>query len=381
MYEINSGRKQVPIKTVIYGPEGIGKSTLASKFPNPLYIDTEGSTDHMDVNRLKQPASFTELISMIDWVKSTKPCSTLVIDTIDWAERLATNEVLAEYNHKGMEDFGYGKGYQYLHEKIGKLLDKLTDVINAGINVVLLGHAKIVKFEDPGEMGAYDRYELKLRSVGKTDNSTLVKEWSDMILFLNYKVMSVKTDENGKTYKGQGGQRTMYTTHRPAWDAKNRFGLPDEVPMDYSSIAHIIPDLVGMQQPVQPTVPQETIPQTNTSVEQPPQQETVPFDTKPIYPDYVPNDLAGLMESYNVTLDELQGVIGLFGHFPINTPIQTIATSTPEYLSGALVANWENVMKKITSIRANPDQLIDIYRNAGDPTPEQTVANLTINKL
>lgn len=415
MYEVNSGPKRVAIKTVIYGAEGIGKSTLASQFPNPLYIDTEGSTNHMNVNRLKAPQSFTELLSMIKWVANTRPCSTLVIDTVDWAEKLGEQEVLAERNLKGMEDEGYGRAYQYLHEKIGRLLDGLTEVIESGINVVLLAHAKIVKFEDPGEMGAYDRWELKLRSTGKTNNSALVKEWADMVLFLNYKVISVKDGgDMSKTFKGQGGQRTMYTTHRPAWDAKNRHGLPDEVQMDFASIAHIIPDLIGQQQVYQQQPQQQPVPQQNQQTppptpeppvdQEPPHQHQymppqgaqqapqldesdMPWNQQPAtqaqvdspgeYPDYLPASLVGMMQADGITVDELRGAIGLFGHFPINTPLEVVV-QTENYIDGGIIPAWENVKAKVDSIRHDRSQLVEVYQRAGDENAEQTVASLNI---
>ena len=88
-------------------------------------------------------------------------------------------------------------------------------------------------------MGAYDRYQLKLGKKTSSQTAPLVKEWADMVLFMNYKTFSVATDDKGKKHKGQGGVRTIYANHHPAWDAKNRHGLPDEFPMDYSYIAHI----------------------------------------------------------------------------------------------------------------------------------------------
>ena len=89
-----------------------------------------------------------------------------------------------------------------------------------GVHVVLTAHAMMRKFEQPDEMGAYDRWELKLQK--KT--SALVKEWSDLLLFANYKTLSVATDEKGKKFKAQGGRRVIYTSHHPCWDAKNRLG-------------------------------------------------------------------------------------------------------------------------------------------------------------
>lgn len=381
MYEIESGAKQKALKVVIYGPEGVGKSTLASQFPNALFIDTEDSTSHMDVKRLKKPSSFIELLGMVDWVKQNKPCSTLIIDTADWAQQLGENLVKQENNWKSIESPGYGEGYVKTREKWGGLLDKLTDVVNVGINVVLTAHTEIKKFEDPTENLAYDRYELKLAKRSNAHIAGLTKEWADMVLFINYEVYAVKRDGMGNKGQAQGGQRKMYTTHHPAYDAKNRFGLPESMPLDYSGIAHVIPDLVSGQvqeQPVQETV--QTEPIHNEPVEQPmtPEQQEVLQEIEG--PSYFPDSLKDLMFSNNVTEDEIRAVMGVRGHFPIDTPFENIAATTPEYFEGGLVANWEPVLQVIQDIRSNPNQLVELFQKVNDPNPEQTVANLNLNK-
>lgn len=395
-FQILEGKVQKAIKTVIYGPEGIGKTTIAAQFPDPLFIDTEGSTNQIDVKRLKAPTSFAELLQMIDWVVQTKPCATLVIDTVDWAERLATEEVLGENNWQSMESVGFGKSYQHLYEKIGRLLDRLSNVIEADINVVLVGHAKVEKFDDPGEMGSYDRWQLKLRSTGKTDNSTLVKEWADMVLFVNYKVIAVKADENGKSYRGQGGKRTMYANHQPSFDAKNRFGLPDEMPMDYGQIDHVIPNLIQQQPVTEPVQQQAPVQPTTTQPEQPMPD---PFADKAIQqtPEQVaetkakvddafglshnpalPKALTDLMDANDVSDDEIRGVMGVRGHFPIDTPFENIAATTPEYFQGGLASNWDGVMQVVTQIRANPQMLTDLFAKVNDANPEHTLENMDI---
>lgn len=223
-------------RTVIYGVEGIGKSYFASKFPNPVFIDTEGSTKHMDVARTPKPTTWTSLMAQVIEIKQNPTiCDTLVIDTADWAEQLAIAEICKKAGKTGIEDFGYGKGYTYLMEEFSKLLALLNNLVERGINVVLVAHASMRKFEQPDEMGAYDRWELKLQK----KVAPLVKEWADMLLFANYKTYVIKTDDN--SIKAQGGKRVIYTTHHPCWDAKNRHDLLEIIPLDYDEIKHCIP--------------------------------------------------------------------------------------------------------------------------------------------
>lgn len=383
MFEIQSGTQKKAIKCTIYGPEGIGKSSLAAQFPNPLFIDTEDSTTHMDVKRLKKPSSWSELMQMLNWVKQSKPCNTIIIDTADWAQTLAEKDVINEKGVMSIEDIGYGKGYVFMRDKFGNMLDKLSEIKEEGINVVLTAHSQIKKFEDPAEMGAYDRYELKLAEKSNASIAGVVKEWADMVLFLNYEVISVKASDMGDKYKAQGGKRVMHTTHHPAWDAKNRYGLPDKLPLDYNAIAHIIPNLaVDKPEPIPVSKPpvEETKQETATEEEMTPEQKEVVtmMDKGPDIPHYLPNELKDLMKASNVTEDELKAVAGVRGHFPVNTDFETIANTSPDYFTGALVANWEAVNEVVKDIRNNPQKVVELWTKVNADNPEEQTKSMNI---
>lgn len=370
MFEVISGKIQKAKKVVLYGPEGIGKSSLASRFPNPVFIDTEGSTTEMDVQRLPKPTSWEMLKQEVQWVKQQGPArfGTLVIDTIDWAEMLCNEHVCAQHNKKGIEDFGYGRGYVFASEEFGRFLNMLSDVIEAGIHVVLTAHSQIVKFEQPDEMGAYDRYQLKLGAKTGSRTAALVKEWADIVLFLNYKTFSVATDESGKKHKAQGGARVMYTTHHPAWDAKNRHGLPDELPLDYAHIAHIFSSSPASAAPAQFSPQGQTVPASNAtpmqSVTEPSPAPTSPQAADPapapaqsaatpaadpfeINPD-IPASLRDLMIRHQVTEWEIQHVVAKRGYYPADTPI---INYDPGFIEGVLVAAWPKVFAMIEEMR------------------------------
>ena len=222
-------------KIVIYGPEGIGKSTFAAQFPGAVFLDTEAGTTHMDVARFDPPVNWGDVLATVDWcVENHDRIGTFVLDTIDWAERLAIEYTCEKNGWKSIEDPGYGKGYVYLKDTVRKLLDKLTALMNAGTNVVLVAHSIVRKFELPDAMGAFDRWSLK---VNEKNVAPLIKEWADALLFVNFRT-DVITDSEGRK-KARGAKRVLYTTHNACWDAKNRFGLPDEMPFEFASVAPI----------------------------------------------------------------------------------------------------------------------------------------------
>ena len=177
MLNITKGKIDRALKVVAYGSEGIGKTTFAAAFPEPLFIDTEGGTAHMDVRRIDRPQSWEELLSIVNEVAADpNVCKTLVLDTADWAEALCVTHVCQKYKQNSIESFGYGKGYTYLAEEFSRLFSALDAVIASGKHVVITAHAKMRKFEQPDEQGAYDRWEMKLSK----QIAPLLKEWCDI---------------------------------------------------------------------------------------------------------------------------------------------------------------------------------------------------------
>ena len=230
--KIISGKQQRPQRVVIYGVESVGKTTFASKFPSPLFLDIEGGSNHLAVDRVAV-SSWKELGECIQEAKRTD-YETIVIDSADWAERLAVEDLLATNKKQSVEDFGFGKGWVMTAEKMSRFLTALDTLIDAGKHVVVLAHSKVQRTEPPDILAAYDRYELKLSK----QSSPLVKEWADELWFFRFKTKAV-SQENGKA-KGIGGkERIILTTHSAAYDAKTRSGLAEELPMDWESVAHL----------------------------------------------------------------------------------------------------------------------------------------------
>ena len=349
--QIIRGKQQSALKVVVYGPEGVGKSTFAAQFPNPIFIDTEGSTGALDVGRVI-PKSWTELLLDVDYfIAHAGELSTLIIDTADWAEKMCTEQVCSEHKWDGVEDAGYGKGYVYVAEEFGKLLNKLEQLKGAGVNVVLTAHAMMRKFEQPDEMNPYDRWELKLSK----KCAPMVKEWSDLLLFANYKTFVV-TSKDGQKSKATGGtKRMMYTEHTATYDAKNRFGLKPELPFDFAGIAHLV-KANGQSMPVE-------APATTTAKKAPVApvqapateavQTSIPMPEAPTAPQTpllagVPDALAALMAVNNVQVPELQAAVSQRGYYPANTPVENY---DPKFIKGVLIGAWPQVENMILANR------------------------------
>ena len=349
---ITTGKKQTPLKVVVYGPEGVGKTTFGSRFPGAVFIDTEGSTSHMDVARTDTPKTWPELMEQVKWFnENADKLGTLVIDTLDWSERLAVRDVCLEKKIESIEDIPYGRGWVFVKDRFAKLLETLDELRNKGVNIVLIAHSQVKKFELPDEMGSYDRYMLKLN---EKNVSPLVKEWSDMLLFVNFKT-DVITDKDGKVKKGKGGQkRYMYTQHQACWDAKNRFGLDDPLPFDYEKIAHLFSECP----PVHPTTDEEKIePMEPVSLPHLTKAKVTKADKVPPIPADRPDSMKSddpekdqlLARLWEIMLKDkvpdpliVQAVVAEKEYYDLTVPIRDY---DKDFIEGCLIEAWDAVNK------------------------------------
>lgn len=221
----------------LYGPSGVGKSSAFSTAEGVIYIDAEGGTEHLDVPRFPRPTNYAQLDSYLDFLEyEPHDFQILVIDTADWVEKLIVEEVCRVAHKDSIEDFGYGKGWTAVVEAWSRLLARLDRIRARGIHIVFLAHSTVRKFEQPDAAGSYDRFELKLSKGG----SALLKEWSDAVLFTNFQTKVVEGADGKKRAVG-GRERVIYTTHSAAYDAKNRHGLPETLPLSWESLRPILP--------------------------------------------------------------------------------------------------------------------------------------------
>lgn len=358
---ISKGIKKKAIKAVIQGLPGVGKSDLSSKFPNSFHLDIEGSTNELDIVRNADPInSFAALSSMInDFKRDQMGFKTLVVDTIDWAETLAANQVCQENKWVSIEDPGFGKGWRPVHDLFGKLLNELTEIVNLGCNVVLLAHTSVKGFTPPDSDGSYDRYVMKLQ---KTIGS-YVNEWADMILFLNYKTHIVE-DSKTKKLKGQGQRRICCTEYSAAWDAKNRFGLPSEIDITKNQDGSDNENVKKITCLFESTPANTSKPIENSKpAAEPVQENPTTIEENPVdqNPTSFPSGLYDLMQMDDVSEREVRWVQSKgkkgVGYFPKDMPIESYSD---DIVQGILIAKWNsNLLPMIQKARLETPNFLD----------------------
>lgn len=251
---ITKGKLEKPPRILLYGVEKIGKSTFAASAPSPVFICSEDGTSELDVARFPEPKHWEEVRYAIDsLVRNEHTYRTLVIDTLDWLEPLCWNNVCRRGGVTNIEDWGggYSKGFGAALDEWRSLTDDLDELRHKkGMGIILLAHSWIKSFKNP-EGDDYDRYELKLHNKA----SALFKEWSDVVLFATFETFAAKTKGGQKAKGVSTGARVIRTSRTAAYDAGNRYDLPDPMPLDYGVFA----EAVKMRQPAEPPVLRERI--------------------------------------------------------------------------------------------------------------------------
>ncbi len=230
--KIVKGKQAAPVRCVLYGVEGIGKTTLAAQFPTPLFLDTEDGTKQLEVDRVACQDWPSLRGAVAELAVEKHGYQTIVIDSIDWAERALVEFVCKQDGKKSIEDYGFGKGYTVVAEHMGRFVEGLDNLHRAGLHVLLVAHAKVQRTSPPDQTDGYDRYELRLSK----QVSPIVKEWADALLFANYRMRLIEGSD-GKRKAIGGKDRVVYAERAAAYDAKNRYGLGEELPMTIEALA------------------------------------------------------------------------------------------------------------------------------------------------
>ena len=233
---IKKGQTVRAPRIMMIGVEGVGKSTAGASMPNPVFICGESGLvgpQFADTPSFT-PENWGEILQFVDELaQDSQGFKTLVIDTLDWVEPMLYAHVCKNANHKNIEDFGYGKGYVVAQQEARQLLARLDRLNANGMNILLLCHSQIKTVNNPTGDN-YDHFESKVNA----KISGIFREWCDCVLFAQFDMYTKKDGMRAKAFGGDG--RIVQTTHSAAWDAKNRYGLPEVMPLDMGSIMEAI---------------------------------------------------------------------------------------------------------------------------------------------
>ncbi len=238
---IKNGKEAMPPRIMIYGQEGVGKSSTGASAPKPIFIQTEDGLSEIDCHKFPLAKNLNDVLASLQaLINEDHDYQTVVIDSLDWAERLIFDEVCREFGARNIEkvDGGYARGYTHALNHWRKILNFLEQLRNdKGMACILIAHSKIEKFEDP-ESSAYDRYSPRLHKHA----NALISEWVDAVLFATRRFRTQKEDAGFNRERtiaapigADGGERIIRTTGGPACVAKNRFGLPAELPLSWDA--------------------------------------------------------------------------------------------------------------------------------------------------
>ncbi|OYV96102.1 MAG: oxidoreductase [Deltaproteobacteria bacterium 37-65-8] len=221
-------------RIMIYGPHGLGKTTFGAEAPDPIFILTEDGLGGIHANHFPLARNFQDVIDALGVLYAEDhKFQTVVVDSADWLDNLIWQDINAKHDAK---ELAYGKGAVIAADYWRQIIDGLTALRDdKSMAVVLIAHCQVKRFDSP-EVEPFERYMPKLQE----RSSALLQEWCDAVLFINFKVM-VKREDVGfdkKVSRGiSTGERLMHTVEKPAFLAKNRYSLPESLPLSWGAFS------------------------------------------------------------------------------------------------------------------------------------------------
>ena len=235
--------------TVIHGSPGVGKSTLGASAPNPIFIQTEDGLGGLSVDAFPLARNWQDVVDALTALYNEKHTyQTVVVDSLSALELLIQAQVARDNNKTSVEEIPYGRGHAFAVDYWQQFLDGVTALRDQkGMLPILIAHSEITRFDAP-DLDSFERYTMSLHK----RVSALLYERADVIGFCAWRTHIVKHDVgfNKKVAKGIGtGERLLHLVEKPAYIAKNRYGLPETIPLSWQSFSDALSVAFSQQQP------------------------------------------------------------------------------------------------------------------------------------
>ena len=237
--QIIVGKQPAPRRAMVYGVHGVGKSSFAACSDRPVFIQTEDGLAGIACEKFPLATTYDDVVAALMELRTGEhEYETIVIDSVDWLERLIWDKLCVQYGVNSIEkvDGGYAKGYTHALTCWREIIDHLNVLRNVrGMVILMIAHSKVERFEDP-ESSPYDRYSPRLHKHA----AALVSEWADAVLFATRKIRTQSEDAGFNRKRTiahaigkDGGDRVLRCVGGPSCVAKNRYGIIEELPLSW----------------------------------------------------------------------------------------------------------------------------------------------------
>ena len=239
---IKTTRREAPVRMVLHGSGGVGKSTFAASAPGAIFSAAEDGLANIDAHAFPEAKTWGEVLAQLDTLATeTHTFKTYVLDSLDWIEPLNWSAVCELGDAKGkrmpnIEAFGYGKGYLAALDQWRLFLSKLEAIRRRGMAVVLIAHSVRKTVKNP-EGDDYEQWQMKLHHAA----AGLIKEWVDVVGFASHEVLTLEND-NGRVKGIASGKRVLKTAPAAGYDGKTRYAMPPSMPLDWPTFAQAVHD-------------------------------------------------------------------------------------------------------------------------------------------
>ena len=233
---VRVGKIDVPLRVLLYGVEGVGKSSFAANAPKPIFIGADAGTEHLGIARMPEPRVWADVFEAVNLLQNEKhDYETLVLDPLSFLEGLCWDMLCAKNKWSSMEDLDFGKCYQPAVDEWRALLAGIERLWSQRhMNIVLIDHARVKLYKNPVAED-FERFIMAMHE----KSAAPLKRWCAFVFFATHEI-AIHKDKQKRVRGMSDGARVIKTQWNAAWDAKNRADLPADLPLSWDRFAEAV---------------------------------------------------------------------------------------------------------------------------------------------